>query len=232
MLEWTLKGNLMEKEIRHIESFTKISFKDYGTLVLTQGEQESLTVEADEKVLPELITEVRSGKLVLGFDEDWLKRLGKIISSVFDREQHQITYYLTCVNLESISVSGNCKLECESLETPTLGLHVSGYGDLSFGYLSCDSLNVHISGRGEFKGSGRADEQKVFISGSGEYKAADLTSQKTKVAISGQGNADLHVEEDLNITISGLGQVNYHGRPKLRQVISGLGKSRRLDDKA
>lgn len=220
----------MEKEIRPIESFTKIGFKDYGTLILTQGAEESLTVEADEEILQELITEVHHGKLVLGFNEDWFKRLGKVLSSVFDKDQHQITYYLTCVNLESISVSGNCHLKCESLETEALGLHVSGYGDLSFNHLACDALDVHISGRGEFTGAGRADEQKIAISGSGEYQAADLVSQKTKVAISGQGNADINAQEELNITISGLGQVNYHGHPKLRQVISGLGKSKRLDD--
>lgn len=220
----------MEKEIRPIGSFTKISFKDYGTLILTQGEEVSLTVEADAEVLPELITEVRNDKLVLGLKDDWWQRLGKIISSVFDKDQHQITYYLTCVDLESVSVSGNCHLKCDSLETEALGLHISGYGDLSFDHLACDSLNVHISGRGEFEGTGRADEQKIYISGSGEYQASDLASQKTKVAISGQGNADINVQEELDITISGLGQVNYHGRPKLRQVISGVGKSKRLDD--
>ena len=220
----------MKKEIRPINSFRKIGFKDYGTLILTQGEQESLTVEADEELLPELITEVRDDKLVLGFDDDWLNRIGKVISSVFNKKEHQITYYLTCVNLESISISGNCKLGCESLEAANLGLHVSGYSEMSFAHLSCDSLSVHISGRGEFEGHGRADDQKIHISGSGEYKAEDLASKKTKIVISGQGNASIRVEENLDITISGLGQVNYHGHPKLRQVISGVGKSQRLDE--
>ena len=122
----------MKKEIRPIDSFKKISFKDFGTLILTQGNQDSLTVEADEQILSELITEVHHDKLVLGLNDDWLYRLGKIITSVFDREKHQITYYLTCVDLESISVSGNCSLECESFETDSLCLHVSGYGELSF----------------------------------------------------------------------------------------------------
>jgi len=220
----------MKKEVRPIDSFKKIGFKDYGTLILTQGEQESLTVEADEELLPELITEVRDNKLVLGLNDDWINRIGKIISSVFNRKEHQITYYLTCVNLESISISGNCKLVCDSLETGNLGLHVSGYGETSFAHLSCDSLSVHISGRGEFEGHGRADDQKIHISGSGEYKAEDLASKKTKIAISGQGNASIRAEENLDITISGLGQVNYHGHPKLRQVISGVGKSQRLDE--
>ena len=33
----------MEKEIRDIQSFDKIRFKDFGNLILTQGDQESLT---------------------------------------------------------------------------------------------------------------------------------------------------------------------------------------------
>lgn len=220
----------MKKEIHPLEDFKKIRFKDFGTLILTQGDQASLTVEAEENLFPELITKVSGDTLILGLNDDWLYRIGKIISSIFDKEQYQITYYLTCVDLESIGVSGNCALECASFETDSLGLHVSGYGDLSFGHLACDSLDIHISGRGQFEGAGRADDQKIYISGSGDYKAADLASQKTEIFISGQGDADIRVEEELNIKISGVGQVNYYGRPKLRQTISGIGKSKRLGD--
>jgi len=220
----------MKKETRTIESFDKISLKDFGTLILTQGDQESLTIEADEELLPELISEVRDGKLILGIEDDWLNRIGKVISSIFNHREHKVIYTVTCVDLKKISISGHCDLTCESLEVDDLSLHISGLGDLRFDHLACNALDVHISGRGEFEAAGQVSDLKLHISGSGEFETPNLDSNTAKVVISGQGNATLRVQENLDITISGLGQVNYYGRPKLRQVISGMGKSKRLDD--
>ena len=220
----------MEKEIREIQSFDKIRFKDFGNLILTQGDQESLTIEADPELMDELISEVRGDTLVLGVDEDWLNRIGKVVSSIFSNKGHKVNYYLTFVNLHKLNISGQCRLTCPSLETDSFKLNISGMGNLAFDHLACDTLDVNISGRGEFNAAGRADNQHIRISGSSDYNASELVSNSVRVVISGQGNAKVWAEDDLDITISGLGQVNYRGRPKLRQVISGMGKSRRIDD--
>ena len=219
----------MKKEVRPVENFSKIQFKDFGTLTLSQGDQESLTIEADEQLLKELTSEVRNGTLELGIGRDWWDRIGKVISSVFSGEEHKVFYHLTVKNLEELNISGNCKLKCDSLVSEDLSIKVSGLGDLAFQHLEANTLDLRISGRGEFSAAGRADKQEVRISGSGEYLAGDLASQSLRIVISGQGNATVRVEESLDITISGLGQVNYYGQPKLRQVISGMGKSKRLN---
>ena len=219
----------MKKEVRPVENFSKVHFKDFGTLTLSQGDQEALTIEAEEEVLAELTSEVKNGTLILGIGEDWWDRLGKWITSVFSGEQHSVLYHLTVKNLDELNISGNCQLNCDSLVSEDLSIKVSGLGDLTFKHLDCSHLDVRISGRGEFSAAGRADRQQVRISGSGEYLAGNLASQTLRLVISGQGNATVRVAENLDITISGLGQVNYYGRPKLRQVISGLGKSKRLN---
>ena len=53
----------MKTENRPIEKFARIKLKDFGTIILTQGEQEALVVEADQDLLPDLITEVRNSTL-------------------------------------------------------------------------------------------------------------------------------------------------------------------------
>ncbi len=220
----------MKTETRAIGSFDEIDFKDFGTLNLTQGEQEALTIEADDELMNDLISEVRDRKLYLGLAEDGFARLGKLVSSIFSSSNYKVTYYLTFVSLEKLSLSGKCNLKCDSIKSDSLKVNVSGFGDLDFGRIEANDLKVNISGRGEFKGEGRVEKQDISISGSGEYQAPDLDSQSAKVVISGQGNATLRVAENLDITISGFGQVNYYGRPKLRQVISGMGKSQRIND--
>jgi hypothetical protein len=219
----------MKQEVRPIEPFKRIKFKDVGRLVLSQGTDGSLKIEADEVMLPEIISEVQDETLIIGIREDWITRVGKMFSSFFSSTDDKVTYYVSFVELESISISGKCTMECDQLSTEKFKLSVSGLGRMDIQALHCDTLEVGISGRGEFSASGRADHQVIRISGSGDYKAPELVSQNTRVVISGQGNAEINVQESLDITISGLGQVNYRGRPKLRQVISGLGKSKKVD---
>ncbi len=220
----------MKKETRQIGSFDKINFKDFGTLILAQGEKEALTIEANEELLAELTADVRNGILTLGLEGDWLTRVGKALSSVFSSEDRKVTYYLTVVDLQKVHISGQCNLSCNLLSTDALQINVSGLGDIRFNQLQCEDLNINISGRGEFSAAGKAGMQTVKISGSGEYLAAELASERTQISIAGQGNATVRVAEALDITISGLGQINYYGRPKLRQTISGLGKAKRLPE--
>lgn len=220
----------MKTETREIEQFSKIKFKDFGTLILTQGERESLTIEAEESIIDGLIAEVRGDSLVLGLDEDWLNRIGSLISSIFSSSKAEVIYRLTFVSLEKISISGKCSLNCAAIDAEDLKINVSGLGNLEFSQLACDNLNVNISGRGEFDAAGSVQRQEVHISGSGEYQAPGLACQSARIVISGQGNATVRVAEDLDVNISGLGQVNYYGQPTIRQVISGVGKLKHLDD--
>lgn len=220
----------MQKEFPLEKPFSKVRCKDIGTLILTQGTQPALVVEADEELFSELTAEIIGDSLVLGLDDDWISRIGKVFSSILNQTERQVVYHLTVAEVGQVSISGKVNLACAAFAAENLVLKVSGLGKLDFSHLDCTSLEVIISGRGEFSAAGRADHQTIRISGSGEYRAADLTSQSARIIISGQGNAALRVSDSLDITISGVGQVNYLGRPKVRQVISGVGSSKRLND--
>ncbi len=220
----------MMKETRQVKPFNVINFRDFGTLYLKQGETESLTIEADQELLSKLISEVRGDTLVLGIEDDWLNRIGKVISSVINNNEHNVIYHLTFVDLSQIKVSGKCTLKCDLLNAKALSLKVSGLGILNINALDCNSLEASISGRGDFSLAGHADHQNIRISGSADYNASDLQSTSARIVISGQGNATVRVKDELDITISGLGQVNYYGQPKIRQIISGFGKSKRLNE--
>jgi hypothetical protein len=220
----------MQKVIQLEKHFNKVRCKGLGALILTQGDQPALVVEADEELLSNLIAEVRGDSLVLGLEEDWFTQLGKIFSSIFSKADHKITYYLTVTDLNHINISGKIDLNCNSLITDNLNLKISGLGNLNFDHLECKTLDVRISGRGEFSASGHVDHQSIRISGSGKYKAPQLACTSAEIIISGQGDATLRVEESLDITISGMGEVNYYGQPKIRQTITGMGKSKRLND--
>ena len=220
----------MKSKTVQVENFDQIAFKDFGKLILKQGDHESLTIDAEEDIIDDLKAEVSQGTLKLGIDDSWVGRLGKAFTAIFSSPGPHLIYTLTFKDLNGIDITGKCDLECESLKTDQLKLKISGLGNIAISNLACDALALNISGRGDFTAAGTAPQCKLRITGSAEVNAPNLISQSMNISISGQGNATVHVEKDLDITISGLGQVNYYGQPNLRQVISGLGRSKRLND--
>ncbi len=222
----------MKTETRNIENFDTINFRNFGNLILTQGDQIALTIEAEEDLLEEIISEVDNEKLTLGLKRDWVGQIGKFISGVFSGKNRQVTYHLTCVDIKKINISGQCNLTCQSLKVDRLKLNVSGLGDTQIESLDCNELSINISGRGKFIAAGRADQSILKISGSGDIDLGNLINKQTRITISGHGKTTVRAEEELNTTISGMSEINYYGRPKIRQTISGLGKTKRITEKA
>jgi hypothetical protein len=55
-------GNVVTED-RQVSGFDGIAFDGIGELIITQGDTESLTVQADENVMPHIVTEVRGSEL-------------------------------------------------------------------------------------------------------------------------------------------------------------------------
>ena len=56
---------------REVGDFDEVVLSGIGELTITQGEKESLTIEAHERLLPKITTEVRDDTLHISFDEAW-----------------------------------------------------------------------------------------------------------------------------------------------------------------
>jgi hypothetical protein len=181
-------------ETRQVSRIDGVELKAVGKLVITKGDEESLTISGDDNIIPLIKTEVVAGKLVI----DFINPLTNV------NPLADITYNLTVVNLTS--------------------LLLSGAGDIQSVDLTADNLTVLVSGAGNIGLAGEVGTQDITISGAGNYNATDLKSQTTKVKISGAGNASIWVQKTLDITISGLGMVSYYGKPAVTQNISGAGK--------
>src|SRR5262245_28969601 len=53
-------------ESRTVQNFKAVELSGIGTLVITQGNTEALTIEAEDNILPVLTSDVRAGQLTLG----------------------------------------------------------------------------------------------------------------------------------------------------------------------
>jgi hypothetical protein len=209
-------GNL-RTETRTVRGFHEVELRDEGTLIIEQGAAESLTIEAEDNILPLLTSNVDGGTLVLGVRD----------TTIF-RAKKAIRYRLTVKDLRAIWVSGSGDVEVASLQAEKLTLRISGSGDLAIARLTASSLTVDLSGSGDAEVAGTVPSQQVEVSGSGAYRAEDLTSKRATVRVSGSGNATVRVADTLNARGSGSGNIEYIGAPQVDAETSGSGDIRCL----
>ena len=208
-------------ESREVSNFDRVFLRDYGELVITQGEEESLTIKTDRDILPKIKTEVREGRLVIKIGGHWLDKLGHALSTSLTRQW--IKYNLTVKKLTGLEIAGAVRVNASDIETDRLALKLSGAGQINIKALSAEVLEVDSPGAGAINISGKVEEQRVVISGAGSYKAPKLESRRASVDLRGAGQATVWAVEDLDVAIRGLGSVEYYGTPAVKKSISGLG---------
>jgi hypothetical protein len=177
--------------------FSAVSLSGSGRLLIEQGETESLTITADDNLLPHIKSEVSGGRLELG-SKDSMTNL---------RPSTEIIYKLTVTNLQDVDISG------------------SGTADIK--RVRAERLKLEISGSGRVSAAGGADDLQIEISGSGGYQGDALQSKRAGVDISGSGSAVVAVSDKLDVEVSGSGSVAYIGDPQVHQEISGSGSVRK-----
>lgn len=215
----------MEKqtEERVVSGFDRVAFAAHGSLSITQGDRESLTVTAESDVLPQITTEVRDGTL-------WLKYKSKSWWENLTRPNVRIEYALTVRELSGLSLSGAGKVTAPGIRTESLSLNVSGAGKLDFDSLEVNEFTLNLSGAGKCKVSGTTGTQTITISGAGKYKAPEFKSGDATVVLSGTGSVTLSVRDALTARISGAGKIGYYGSPTVTEKITGIGSVRNLGD--
>jgi len=219
--KWTIgvvrgSGDI-ESEEREVSGFDEIQFTGVGNLIIEQGDEEELVVEADDNIIGLIETEVKGDELHIGF-----KRGVNVVPT------SKVKFYLTVKELDRIDLSGVGDIDCDEFETDDLKFNISGSGDIDFEIIA-ESIETKVSGLGDIDLSGKVDFHRVQISGSGKYDAEELESKDCEVEISGLGSATVNVSDNLDIEINGAGNVYYKGDPHVSQHISGLGRIKSLD---
>ena len=254
----TVNGSgTVTSEQRSVSDFSKVELKSIGNLTIKQGDKESLTIKADENILPYITTEVVNDTLVIGMKPN----INAVPTST-------IEYTLVVTSLSSVVLSGFGNISADDLKGDDIQMVVSGSGDINvgsvdaksmalcltgFGNITTDKvkadssvldltgsgdisinslegtdLSLTISGFGNATLDGKVKEQVVKLTGSGSFHGDDLQSEDANITISGLGNANVWAEKNLDLSITGSGNVEYYGDPTLNQSITGLGKVKAL----
>jgi hypothetical protein len=216
-------SGVVVSEPREAKGFNAVSLERIGTVRLELTGDESLIVEAEDNLLPLLITTVENGTLKVG-----------LAPNVAVTPTLPVIFHVTASRIEDVSVSGSGAVEAgdlkadqftarvsgsgnvkiAALDAQTVTGRVSGSGGIRIGRVETRRLTWDISGSGSARLAGRADEVKLGVSGSGSLRAADLSCRAADVTIVGSGGATIGTtQERLTAEVGGSGSLRYRGTP-------------------
>ena len=201
-------------------NFDRISLSGSGDLIITQGEQESLTVEADDNIMQYVRSDVSNRTLFLGFTP--AARRKNIRPTV------PIAFILSLKEVSGLELSGSGTVTAEKLTTDHLSIEISGFGRVHIGTFTAEGLVLRVSGSGDFELAGKVVKQDVRMDGKANYRAGKLESETAAVEVRGWCDAAVWATDSLDVQISGRGSVKYYGNPRVTQEISGSGSVRSL----
>lgn len=204
-------SGVVKTETRQVSGFDRVALDGLGALTITQGDTESLTIEAEDNILPLLHSDVVGGTLRLGPR-----------SSAIDPTR-PIRYDLSLRRLTGLDVTGAAHVQSASLRADQLSVKVTGAGRVALDRLTASALNVEITGTGDVGLAGEVPRQTVSISGAGRYRGGDLATREATVDVTGAADCAVRVSDHLTVTISGAGHVRYTGSPTVDQHVSGAG---------
>jgi hypothetical protein len=210
-------------ENRQVADFNEVEINYPVELTVKQGQSVSVTVTADDNLLPQLETRVSGGTLIIDNSEG---TASKRVSPTKPVRIDMTVKDLTRVDFPS---AGTARIN--GLKTTNLNVSISGAGSVWLTDLNASSLEANLSGAGSISATGKADSLTSDISGVGSFHGDNLTSQTAHVTISGAGSATVWVKSSLNADISGTGSIRYYGSPSVNRDVSGLGSVVSLGNK-
>lgn len=214
-------GNVVT-ETRQVSDFDRVVLSGVGELEITQGDVETLEIEAEDNILKLITTEVSGKELRIGIKEN----------AINFQPTQPIRYRLTVKSLVGVSSSGAGSVKMGTMTADDLDIEISGAGSVKIEALQADKFSVLLSGAGSCSvAGGEVKHMKIEVSGAGSLTATELKVAGADVEISGLGSARLWVTETLDVQISGTGSVEYYGQPAVTESVMGLGSVKRLGDK-
>jgi hypothetical protein len=190
-------GNVV-KDDREIDDFTGLKVSSGIDVIIRQGQEVSLELEADDNLHDAIITRVDDNTL-------------KIYTEKNIRRARSKKVYLVYKDLNSIRISsaGDVKGE-NTLDTDHLDIDLSSAGDLDLD-VEAQKITCDISSSGDARLSGQADILRASLSSAGDLYAYDLKTRKADVSCSSAGDARVYATEEFNLRSSSAGSIYYKG---------------------
>lgn len=200
----------VEKKTVPTPGVTRIEFATPGELLVKQGSEEKLVIEAEPKVLAALDPAQKGDTL-------------RLQSKGSFKTEKGLKYTLTIKGFRSLKTTGSGNSEVSSFEGKEMDITAAGSGNIELKGLIAERMSLTIANSGDISAKGRAKSLSARIDGAGTLDAASVPAKTVEAKLTGSGAIRVHAEETLKASLSGAGSIEYKGKPKITQSISGAG---------
>ena len=205
-----------------VNDFRSVKVDYPAQVFISQGNTESVKVEAEDNVLTNIKTEVQNGQLQIYYKADD----GKPVNPT-----KLVKITIVVKDLKDVEFNSAGELNITGLKTDSLDVSLNGAGNLKLNNIAITKLSVNLSGADSMTASGKADDLQLNISGFGSFNGKELHGKTANVNLSGAGSATVWTDSDLTAEISGAGSVNYYGSASVTKRINGIGGVTHLGNK-
>jgi hypothetical protein len=157
--------------------YDKISGRNSLDIILVEGKEGTITVEAESNIMQHLEVEVKGDRLEIGIEDGY---------NINTRKGIQIT--VTVEKISSLNMAGSGDITSTiKLKSRNMNISVAGSGDISAFNLKANNVDASIAGSGDVSVYCTGGELQASIVGSGDLRYKGAPS-KIKKNIMGSGD--------------------------------------------
>jgi len=201
-------GNVI-RETRKLEVFHAIEAGGAFHITLKQGQQQQLIVEADDNIVPIIVTKVHGGVLKISQKEGTVNA-------------KKLNIFITVANIDNIDISGACQIKSDDFfKSNHMEIECSGAAMTDMKLLSKE-LDLDCSGAGKVTLEGEAKTMEIEASGASKVDCDKLNSEVVSVNASGASKVSFVANKLIEIDASGASKVVYQTtNAKVKSETSG-----------
>jgi len=198
-------GNVITKDIS-VNSFDELDASGVFNLQLSQGDKETLRIEADDNLMDLFIIENEGSTLKIKMKKN----------SNFNSKK-QLKVYITFKTLKSMNLGmvGGTSSD-DKLKFTDLKLKNQSVGSVSLN-MTLQTLNMENQSVGSVKLEGSAENAVVKNNSVGSINAGNFVVQKMDIENNGVGSATVNAEKELKYSDSFLGKVSNKGNATVKK---------------
>ncbi|HAT12854.1 MAG TPA: DUF2807 domain-containing protein [Microcoleaceae bacterium UBA11344] len=188
-----LRGSgIVKTESREVSNFSSISSKSVGRVTVQQAGKESLTITAEDNILPLQESYVADNVLYLTTEKD-----------AHFSPTKPIEFVVEVKNLESLNIKGVGSLEVKDIQGKRLSISLHGVGSMTISG-NVDVLELNLSGVGSFHGEEFKTKQAT-VHNSGVGSAVVNVSEQLDATVSGVGSVEYIGSPEVQKSVKGVG---------------------------
>ncbi len=233
---------------KDIQGISKISLNSAGKLFIQQGNKNSLKIEIDKELIPELNVSKTWNMLNLGLKHSYNYRPNSVkyyvvmkdISQVSTKNSGQViissnikgkdldlnvensgsisTKQINVSHSTKIALANSGSISVGNLNTNDLDLSLKNSGSIAISNLHAKNLDSSLTNSGSVNIYGGKVNLQTIKLANSGTYKSQLQASRADIHISGSGSVYAYVKDQASVNISGSGDLYVKGKPAFKSV--------------